>query len=92
MRAWKRSAPQGVYNVGGGSQVTVLEAIRMLERALGAKADVRFEPRPPGDPMRTRADAARLRADLDYVPAVGVEDGLVAEATWARELYAGKRA
>src|SRR6185436_11787511 len=43
-RAWTKSAPQGVYNVGGGSQVEVLEAIAILERALGAKADVRFEP------------------------------------------------
>ncbi|HTR97385.1 MAG TPA: NAD-dependent epimerase/dehydratase family protein, partial [Candidatus Acidoferrales bacterium] len=64
VRAWKRSAPQGVYNVGGGSQVEVLEAIAILERALGARAEVRFEPRPPGDPLRTRADASRLQADL----------------------------
>src|SRR5262245_16085625 len=44
VRAWRRSAPQGVYNVGGGSQVEVLQAIGMLERALGVKAVIRFEP------------------------------------------------
>src|SRR5262249_34825031 len=38
VRAWERSAPQGVYNVGGGSQVEVLEAIQILEAALGVKA------------------------------------------------------
>jgi UDP-glucose 4-epimerase len=89
VRAWKRSAPQGVYNVGGGSQVDVLEAIGILEEALGRKADLRFEPRPPGDPLRTRADSVRLRADLDYVPGVSIRDGLAAEAAWARELYGG---
>jgi nucleoside-diphosphate-sugar epimerase len=88
VRAWKRAAPQGVYNVGGGSQVQVLEAIAILERALSLKAQVRFEPRPPGDPLRTRADAARMRADLDFVPGVGIEQGLAAEAAWMRELYA----
>lgn len=87
VRAWKRSAPQGVYNIGGGSQVEVVEAIAILERALGVKAKVRFEPRPPGDPLRTRADASRLRADLDYATRVGIEDGLAAEAAWARTLY-----
>jgi len=87
VRAWKRSAPQGVYNVGGGSQVEVLEAIAILERALGARAEVRFEPRPPGDPLRTRADASRLQADLGYATRVGIEDGLVAQAQWARGLY-----
>jgi UDP-glucuronate 4-epimerase len=91
LRAWRRSAPQGVYNVGGGSQVEVLEAIGILERALGAKAQLRFEPRPAGDPLRTRADATRLQADLDYLPRVGIEAGLAEEARWARELYAPER-
>jgi UDP-glucose 4-epimerase len=92
LRAWKRSAPQGVYNVGGGSQVEVLEAIAILERALGVRADIRFEPLPPGDPLRTRADASRLRADLDFAPRVPIEQGLAAEAEWASRLYAGKPA
>jgi UDP-glucose 4-epimerase len=90
VRAWKRSAPQGVYNVGGGSQVEVLQAIGILESALGARAELRFEPRPPGDPLRTRADAARLSADLDYAPRVGIEEGLAEQARWARGLYASK--
>ena len=87
LRAWKRGAAQGVYNVGGGSQVEVLEAIRILERALGATATLRFEARPPGDPLRTRADATRLQADLGYATRVAIEEGLAAEAAWARGLY-----
>jgi nucleoside-diphosphate-sugar epimerase len=90
VRAWHRAAPQGVYNVGGGSQVEVLEAIALLEQALGVKAQVRFETRPPGDPLRTRADATRLQADLDYRTTVGIADGLAAEAAWARTLYGGR--
>jgi UDP-glucose 4-epimerase len=87
IRAWHCSAPQGVYNIGGGSQVDVLEAIAILEGALGAKARLRFEPRPPGDPLRTRADAAKLQADLGYATRVGIADGLAAEAEWSRWLY-----
>ena len=87
VRAWQRSAPQGVYNVGGGSQVEVLEASAILEGALGGKAKLRFEERPPGDPLRTRADAARLQADLGDATRVGIADGLAAEAVWARGLY-----
>jgi UDP-glucose 4-epimerase len=91
VRAWQRAAPQGVYNIGGGSQVDVLEAISLLEKSLGVKARVNFEPRPPGDPLRTRADAARLAADLGYATSVGIADGLAAEAAWARTLYGGQR-
>ncbi|MGH7730175.1 MAG: NAD-dependent epimerase/dehydratase family protein [Candidatus Eiseniibacteriota bacterium] len=90
MRAWRHATPQGVYNVGGGSQVEVLEAIRILEETLGVKATLRFEPRQPGDPLRTCADASRIRADLGFTPAVEIRQGLGAEAAWARDLYAGK--
>ena len=90
VRAWQRSAPQGVYNIGGGSQVDVLEAIAILEEALGVKAKLRFEPRPPGDPLRTRADATRLRTDLDYETKVPIREGLHAEAEWAKTLYGAK--
>jgi nucleoside-diphosphate-sugar epimerase len=92
VRAWTRSAPQGVYTVGGGSQVEVLEAIAILERALGVKATLQFETRPPGDPLRTRADATRLQRDLEFVPKVPIEQGLAEEAAWARRLYSGTRA
>lgn len=92
LRAWTRSAPQAVYNVGGGSQVEVLEAIDILGRTLERRAALRFEPLLPGDPPRTRADASRIQADLDFVPHTPIERGLAAQAAWARELYGGKAA
>jgi len=88
-RAWEHGGGPAVYNVGGGSQVEVREAVALLERLLGVKALVRHEPTPPGDPPRTRADATRLKAALGVVPATGIEQGLAAEAEWARALYAG---
>ncbi len=87
VRAWTKSAPQGVYNVGGGSQVEVLEAIAILEQALGVRADVRLEPRPPGDPLRTRADATRIQSDFGFTPSTPIQRGLAAEAEWARGVY-----
>ena len=86
-RTWVRPVA-GVYNVGGGSQVELIEAIRILEDALGCSARLRFEPLPPGDPRTTRADASRLRADLGFAPAVTIREGLPREAQWARGLYA----
>jgi len=90
MRAWRHAMAEGVYNVGGGSQVEVLEAIRILEETLGMKATLAFEPRQPGDPLRTRADASRIRTGLGFAPAVNIRQGLAAEAGWARGLYARK--
>ncbi len=90
VRAWQRATAQAVYNIGGGSQVDVLETIAILEKALGVKARLKFETRPPGDPLRTRADATRLKQDLDYATQIGIEEGLHAEASWAQGLYGSK--
>ena len=87
-RAWTTPAAAGVYNVGGGSELELIEAIHILERSLGKTARLRFEPSPPGDPRRTRADATRLQTDLGFTPAVRVTEGLPREADWARALYA----
>lgn len=75
--------------MGGGSQVDVLESIAILEEALGMKARIEYAPRPPGDPLRTRADASRIREDLGFAPAMPIREGLAAEAAWARGLYVG---
>lgn len=92
VRAWRGAGPLAVYNVGGGSQVEVLEAVRIIERALGVRAEIRFEPRPPGDPLRTRADASRLGSELGFTPRMPVEQGLPRQAEWERARYAGDRA
>ena len=68
----------------------LLEAIRILEEILGAKATLRFEPRQPGDPLRTSADCSRIRDGLGFAPATDIRQGLAAEAGWALGLYAGK--
>jgi UDP-glucose 4-epimerase len=91
-RAWRQPGASGVYNVGGGGEIELLDAIAILSRVLGVKPEIRFEPRPPGDPLRTCADATRLEADLGFRPRVGIEQGLGAEATWVRELLTGERA
>jgi UDP-glucose 4-epimerase len=90
MRAWRQPKAAGVYNVGGGSQVEVMESVRILEETLGVKATLKLEPRQPGDPLCTRADASRIRADLGFAPAVDIRQGLAIEAAWARDVYARK--
>ena len=75
-----------VYNLGGGSRVTLLEAIRTLERVSGLSAQVHGEAVQAGDVEHTWADLTRAREDLGYTPQVGLEEGLRREAEWYRTL------
>jgi UDP-glucose 4-epimerase len=88
IRAAELGPPGGVYNIGGGARVSLLDVLRMLERITGRSADLRFEAAQKGDARHTAADTSRARADLGYAPAVGLEEGLTREAEWMAQLLA----
>ena len=77
-------APRGaVYNVGGGEEASVREAIETLERIAGRPLDVRYGPRAAGDIPRTKADTTRIRDGLGWEPRTSLEEGLRAHWEWA---------
>jgi UDP-glucose 4-epimerase len=71
-----------VYNVGGGSRVTVNHVIGLLERITGKRARIVSRPPQPGDARDTYADCSAARADLGYQPAVALDAGLEALVRW----------
>lgn len=73
-----------VYNIAGSESTTVLGAIDILADALGIEPRIEDAPPRPGDQMETRGDFARATAELDYVPKVGIEEGLRLQAGWHR--------
>jgi UDP-glucose 4-epimerase len=77
-----RGVPSRVYNVGGGSRVTVNEVLEMVGRVSGCRPVITVDAAQKGDMRHTYADTSRARADLGFVPAVGLEAGLAAEYQW----------
>jgi nucleoside-diphosphate-sugar epimerase len=80
--AGETGRPGEVYNIGGGGQVSLKEAIAMLESVMGRKARVRFDDRQKGDPTHTVADTTRAREDLGYEPRTPLVEALRLEADW----------
>ena len=81
--AMEAAAPGALYNVGGGEEATLREAIETLERIAGRRLDLRAGPPAAGDVRRTSADVSRIRADLGWEPRVGLEEGLQEQWLWA---------
>jgi UDP-glucuronate 4-epimerase len=77
-------APAGaVYNVGGGSEVSIREAIDLCQQVSGRTLEVRHDPAVKGDASRTAADTSRIHADLDWKPRTDLAQGLSAQLAWA---------
>ena len=73
-------------NVGGGSTVTLLQTLQLLEELVARPLDLRFDRFAPGDVRHTGADLSRARSLLGFAPATSLRDGLAAEISWLRDL------
>jgi UDP-glucose 4-epimerase len=65
-----------VYNIAGGTPVSVLDMGRMLARLMGKAPDFEFLPTRPGDVRDSFADVAAARLGLGFSAALSLEDGL----------------
>jgi nucleoside-diphosphate-sugar epimerase len=80
--AGRRGVAGRVYNIGGGSRVTMREVVSMIGRLSGRAPIVRSGGAQKGDVRHTYADTTRARIDLGFVPCVDLEMGLAAEYDW----------
>ena len=78
--------PGRVYNIGGGSRVSVNQVLEMVARVSGRRPLVTRDPAQKGDMRHTYADTSLARADLGFVPSVSLEEGLAAEHQWLTEI------
>lgn len=80
--AGTRGVPGHVYNIGGGSRVSVNQVLEIVARVSGRRLDIRREAKQKGDMRDTYADTSRARAELGFAPTVTIEEGLRAEYEW----------
>ena len=74
-----------VYNIGGGSRVSLAATLELLAAIAGRPLDVRHEERESGDVQDTGAAIDRAREDLGFEPATELREGLEAEFEWVLE-------
>lgn len=84
--AGERGVPGQVYNIGGGSRVTVNDVLSIVESLAGRPLNIRREETQKGDMRDTYADTSAARRDLGFDPKTRLEDGIAAEYRWLESL------
>jgi UDP-glucose 4-epimerase len=77
-----RGVPGRVYNIGGGSRVSINHVFEMIGRVSGKTPRITVDPAQKGDMRHTYADTSLAQADLGFKPTVGLEEGIAAEFKW----------
>ena len=74
--------PGGVYNIGGGSRVELLDVFELIHRVTRRAVRAERIEAQRGDMRDTYADTTRARTDLGFAPTVTLEQGLRAQFEW----------
>ena len=82
MAAATQGRPGSVYNIGGGSRVTLNHVLDLMREVTGKPIAVQREPEQKGDMRHTYADTSAARRDLDFSPRVTLENGLDQQYRW----------
>jgi UDP-glucose 4-epimerase len=80
--AMKSKVKQGIFNVGTGKPVNLLELVDRINRVAGRDLRPVFSDPSPGDIRHSVADIRRIREALGYRPSCTLEDGLKQTLDW----------
>ncbi|MCH7549760.1 MAG: NAD-dependent epimerase/dehydratase family protein, partial [Candidatus Krumholzibacteriota bacterium] len=87
LAAMDYSGENKVFNVGGGSRVTINHVLDVIGEHIRRDLDIRYVERQRGDVTHTYADISLAAAELGYEPGVALEEGLAREMEWIRAVY-----
>jgi UDP-glucose 4-epimerase len=72
----------GTWNIGTGSEVSVLDLARVIGEVTGRRVDYTFAPARPGELQRSALAAHRAHADLGWKARTALPDGVRAVCDW----------
>ena len=85
VRAMDASGGEAVYNICGGSRISVNDLLDLIRHVSGRPLEVEYEEAAPGDARHTLGDNSRARAALGFDPQTKVADGVAAQWRWLSE-------
>jgi UDP-glucose 4-epimerase len=89
--AAERGAPDGVYNIGTGTESSVLEVLNAVREAAGLsedEAEPEFRPERLGELQRSSLDVAKAREQLGFTADTTLAEGMAPTLEWARTAVA----
>ena len=76
-----------VFNIGGGSRISVNELIKKIGGITEKKANMKYIEKQKGDVRDTWADVSKARKELGWMPKVKIEEGLKRFTKWYKNTF-----
>lgn len=83
------TTPHRIWNIGNNQPEPLENLVTAVEKACGRPAIRELVPMQPGDVTRTYADIDAIRAETDFEPRTGLEEGIGHFVNWFQQWRAG---
>lgn len=75
-------SPHEIFNLGNNQPVELIQFVKIIEEAVGKKANVKLRDMQPGDVVKTYADIDHSHAKLGYNPKTKLDEGILRFVNW----------
>ncbi|NMA12291.1 MAG: SDR family NAD(P)-dependent oxidoreductase [Chloroflexi bacterium] len=82
LAALRHSFGYEIFNLGGHESISINDLITKIEKLVGKKASIRYQPMMKADMTANLADITKARAKLDWHPEVSLDEGLKRTVDW----------
>ena len=80
-------APYYLFNIGNGQPIELMKFIYIIEKLLGKKAIINYQPPQKGEINETYADIQNLKDEIAYQPKTSLFEGVKYFVDWYKEYY-----
>lgn len=81
--------PGDIFNVAGGSSVSVNEVLQTIETMTNIKLNVKYIEKVAGDVSRTGGSIDRITSAVNWSPKISLANGLALHYEWAKTTFGG---
>jgi UDP-glucose 4-epimerase len=80
--AERKTMHERVFNIGGGSEISLNTLLKSIEGVVGKKGVVEYQPARKFDAPRIALDINRAKRELDWKPKVSLQQGITQTWDW----------
>lgn len=90
--ALEKNLRDRVFNIASGTETTILELAKTIQRIAGSRSDLKFCPPQTGDIARSIADTTKAQNEIGSTARTPLQMGLSATTKWLAETDRARRA
>jgi UDP-glucose 4-epimerase len=90
--ALEKNLQDRVFNIASGTETTILELAKTIQRIAGSRSELKFRPPQTGDIARSIADTTKAKNEMGSTARTPLHMGLSATSKWLAETDRARRA